>query len=157
MAERPLSKRRFLARVAIAHTVAWIGVLFVAWRVGRFLVPTESLFWIGLGVMETAEALFVLSVVILPLVVWLQARRQLSLAMHVALGAAVSAAIWLVADLALRRVYFIPSPYPSPSVVPAGFRLVFAGVIGGITSGLTWSFAVRLMRTHDAEILSRFD
>jgi hypothetical protein len=161
MAESQLSKRRFLARVAITHTVAWIGVLFFAWRIARFLIPTESLFWMGLGIMETAEGLFVLSVVILPLVAWLHARlywrRQLSLAMHLGLGSAASSLIWLIGDLALRRIYFVPSPFPNPSLVPAGFSLVLAGVIGGIASGLTWSFAVRLMRTHDAEILRRFD
>ena len=57
----------------IAHVVTWIAILFVARRVGRFLVRTESLFWMGLGVTEATAGLFVLSVVIVPLVVYLHA------------------------------------------------------------------------------------
>ena len=140
--------------------MTWIAILFVARRVGRFLVRTESLFWMGLGVTEATAGLFVLSVVIVPLVVYLHAhlywRDRLSLVAHVGVGSVVPLLILLIADIALPHLEVAPSPLPTP-ITPVWLSLLVAGGLGGMSSGLVRSYVIGLLRTRDAEIVRTFD
>ena len=140
--------------------MTWIAVLILAWMGGRFLARTEILLLLGLGVMEAAAALSILSIVILPMVVHLHARLywrdRLSLATHVSVGLVIPPLVLLIADLALPHFAVAPTPFLEPSN-PVWLTLVVAAGIGGLSSALVRTHAIRLLQTRDAEIARRFD
>ena len=156
----PLSKRRLLARIAIAFIVPWL--VLAGFRLsGSFLFATELPLWVVL--IQTTRSLIGLSIVVVPLVVWFHARLcwrgNYALPAHMSVGAITAS----LAMLALFVVSEMPgSPVPSffllrVFAVTLLFIAVVSALIGAVASWSAWFFAIRPLRVQAGEVLGRFD
>jgi hypothetical protein len=157
----PTAKRKLLARITIAYAALWFVILLAIRVSAPLLIDTALPFWMRRGLIEIADVLLVLSIVLVPLAVWIHARlchRYIrALAAHISVGPATTLLALLIAHLPLRGIQVVPQRFPSPPLAPAAFILMVAGVIAVIASIAVWYFAVRHVPSRDAEILSRFD
>jgi hypothetical protein len=155
------SKRSRAAPITVAYVVLWFVIVLAVRTSTRFLVDTALPNWIGRGLIESADALLLLSILIVPSAVWFHARlgrrRILPLAAHIGIGPATTSLAMLIAYFPIRGLEVVPRRFPGPIPPPAMFVFIVAAVIGGIASAAVWYFSIRHLPSRDAEIANRFD
>jgi hypothetical protein len=156
----PLSKRRLLARIAIAFIVPWL--VLTAFRLfAPFLIDAGLPLWVIL--IQTTPSLIGLSIVVVPLVVWFHARLcwrgNYALPAHISVDAITAPlatlALFVISQLASSAVaIFLLLRVLAISLL---YVTVVCALIGGIASWSAWFFTVRPLRIQAVGVLSRFD
>lgn len=163
MISDPLSKRRLLARIAIAFVVPWLPVLMGLRLFGSFLIDAGFPLWTGTILIRTTGGLIALSIVIVPLAAWFHARLcwrdNYAPRAHISVGAITASlatlALFVVSELVDSTAHFFL--FLRVFAIPLLYATVVCALIGAIASWSTWLFAIRPLRARAVEVLSRFD
>jgi hypothetical protein len=147
--------------LAAAYVVPWVVVLAAISLFGTLLVLLELPWTLVVNVVWVADSLWVLSIVVVPLVLFLHARLcrrgRFSFMPYLGIGASVPSIAILVVVLfgiALRPTYWlIPAYVPSLPVLP----VLVAAVIGVVVSAIEWHFAIRPLRPREMKVAGIFD
>jgi len=162
MVPDPRSKQSLLARIGIAFIVPWSVALVAIWMGVPFLTESALPLSTRAGLMETADGLITLSIIILPLAVWFHARLcrrgNYSLKAHLSIGPAIASLGVLMAgfaDLLSMDSDFLL--FLRLMLDSSLFVVIVASAVGCIASGSTWHFVIRTLRLPSDEIARRFD
>jgi hypothetical protein len=163
MISDPLSKRRLLARIAIAFVVPWLPVLTGLRLFGSSLIVAGFPIWTGTILIQTTGGLIVLSIVIVPLVAWFHARLcwrdNYALRAYISVGSITTSlatlALFVVSELVHSAVHFFL--FLRVFAIPLLYATVVCALIGAIASWSAWFLPIRPLRVQAGEVLSRFD
>jgi len=113
------------------------------------------------NLLVTARILVPLSIICVPMMVFLQARLcmrgRLSLALHVTAGMTAAAAAMVMALLADWLFTLGYWPWLYLSLAACIFPLLVAGLVGAGCCAAVWQFIVRPLRSAQKDMLGAFD
>jgi hypothetical protein len=153
-------KRKLIARIGLAFIVPWFVMLAAIWMGVPLLTESALPLSTRAGLMRAADCLITMSIIVLPLAVWLHARLcwhgSCSLRAQLSIGPAIAALAALIFQIADDH-----NPQPTffldEVLLPGLLVVIVASAVGCIASWSAWHFVTRTLHASSDEIARRFD